>query len=136
MDRGSDKHNPMLDDALKHETAGVVHAGRNTHAEEWKEAEPSGEDQPGTDLAPEATLLGGTPDGMTPDDVAGRTEVASYLGKNVYPAVREQLIGTAIDHNAPERVVDLIRRLPSGRQFANINEVWTTLGGHVEQHRS
>lgn len=136
MDRGSDKHSPLVDEALKHETEGMVRAGRDTHAEEWKTAEPSGEDQPDADRAPDATLIGGTPDGMTPDDVEGRAEVASYLGKGIYPAVREQLIGAAMDRNAPDRVVSLIKRLPSGREFANINDVWTALGGGVEQHRS
>lgn len=136
MDRGSDKHSPLKDEALKHETEGMVRAGRDTHAEEWKSAEPSGEDQPDSDLAPDATLTGGTPDGMSPDDVAGRAEVASYLGKEIYPAVREQLIGAAMDRNAPDRVVGLIKQLPSGREFQNINDVWITLGGGVEQHRS
>ncbi len=136
MERGSDKHSPLRDDTLKHETDGVVHAGRSTHAEEWKQAEPSGEDQPDADLSPDATLVGGTPAGMSPDDVEGRTELASYLGREVYPAVREQLIGAAIDRHAPDRVVDLVRELPSGRAFTNINDVWTALGGHVESHRS
>jgi hypothetical protein len=54
-------------------------------------AEPSGEDEPDVDLGPNATVVGGTPDGMAPDDVEGRSELASYLGKDLYPAVREQL---------------------------------------------
>lgn len=135
MDRGSDKHNPKLDDQLKHETEGLVRSGHETHAEEWREPEPSGDDQPHSDLAPHATLTGGTPEGMTSDDVEGRAELASYLGKAPYPAVREQLIDVALDRQAPDRVVDVVRRLPSGRQFANVNEVWAAAGGHVEGGR-
>lgn len=135
MERGSDKHSPRMDDALAHETEGLVRAGRDTHAEEWKSAEPSGEDEPDVDRAPNGTLAGGTPDGMSVDDLEGRSELAAYLGKDVYPAVREQLIEHAVDANAPARLVDTLRRLPSGHTFVNVNDVWTALGGHVEQHR-
>lgn len=98
-------------------------------------AEPSGEDEPDVDRVPNATLVGGTPEGMDADDIEGRSELASYLGKDLYPAVREQLIGRAIDENAPASVVDRLRGLPSGRTFANVSEVWMTLGGGVERQR-
>ena len=135
MERGSDKVSPRRDDQLKHETEGLVRAGRSTHAEEWKDPEPVGEDQPDADLAPDGTLHGGTPSGMSPDDVEGRTEVASYIGKDSYPMVREQIIGLVMDRHAPDRVIDLVKRLPSGREFHNINEVWTAVGGAVEKGR-
>jgi hypothetical protein len=135
VERGSDKHSPMRDDQLKHETEGLVRSGHSTHAEEWKDPEPAGEDQPDADRAPDSTMLGGTPDGMEPDDVEGRSEIASYLGKDCYPMVREQVINLAIDRNAPTRVVDVIRRLPSGREFHNVNEIWAAVGGHVEGER-
>jgi hypothetical protein len=135
VERGSDKHGPNLDDQLKHETEGLVRAGRSTHSEEWKDPEPSGEDQPEADLAPDATLHGGTPPGMSADDVEGRAELASYLGKDSYPMVREQVIDLAFERHAPERVIDLVRRLPAGREFHNVNEVWTAVGGHVERER-
>lgn len=135
MDRGSDKHSPRLDDALAHETEGLVRGGHDTHAEEWKSAEPSGEDEPDVDLAPNTTLVGGLPDGMSPDDVAGRSELAAVLGRGVYPAAREQLIERATDESAPVAVVDRLRTLPAGRPFANVNEVWEALGGSVERDR-
>jgi len=135
VERGSDKVSPRADDELKHQTQGLIRSGHTTHAEEWKDPEPSGEDQPDADRAPEGTLHGGTPQGMTGEDVEGRAELASFLGKDAYPMVREQIINLAIDRSAPDRVVDLVRRLPSGREFHNINEVWTTLGGSVESER-
>ena len=135
MERGSDKHSPLRDDELKHETEGLTRAGHSTHAEEWKDPEPSGEDQPDADFDPEGTLHGGTPPGMTADDVEGRAEIASYIGKDAYPMVREQIIDLVMDRQAPTRVVDLVRRLPSGREFHNVNEVWAAVGGAVEQDR-
>jgi hypothetical protein len=135
VDRGSDKVSPRADDELKHQTEGLVRSGHTTHAEEWKDPEPVGEDQPDADLAPDGTLHGGTPAGMSGDDVEGRAELAGYIGKDVYPLVREQVLERVIEGQAPDRVIDLVRRLPSGREFHNINDVWISLGGHVEANR-
>src|SRR3954471_1518547 len=100
MERG-DKHGFRVDNEMAHETEGLVRSGRSTHAEEWNDPEPSGEDQPDADRVPNATMTGGTPPGMTPDDVEGRAELASYIGKEAYPAVRAQLIDLVIERNAP-----------------------------------
>ncbi|MBV9292195.1 MAG: DUF2795 domain-containing protein [Frankiales bacterium] len=135
MERGSDKVSVKLDEQMKHETQGLVRSGRSTHAEEWKDPEPVGEDQPDADLAPEGTLVGGVPEGMSPDDVEGRAELASFLGKSAYPMVRTQILDLVIERNAPERVIDLVRRLPAGTQFHNANEIWTAVGGSVEGDR-
>jgi hypothetical protein len=135
VERGSDKHSPLRDDQLKHETEGLVRGGHGTHAEEWRDPEPSGEDQPDADLAPEGTLHGGTPVGMDADDVEGRAELATYLGRDIYPAVRAQILDLVTERQAPERVIDLVRRLPAGREFHNVNEIWAAVGGAVESDR-
>ena len=135
MDRGSDKVSPREDEQLKHETEGLVRSGHSTHAEEWKDPEPAGEDQSDPDLAPDGTLHGGTPPGMSSDDIEGRAELASYVPKSSYPMVREQVLNLVIDNHAPDRVISLVRNLPSGREFHNVNEIWATLGGHVENER-
>lgn len=136
MERGSDKHGRRLDDALEHETAGLVSGGHQTRAEEWREAEPSGEDQPQVDLVPDATPPGGTPPGMSAADVAGRSELARYLHRATFPAVRALLLQEAADSQAPAAVLDRLRQLPSGREFANVAEVWAAVGGHNETERT
>jgi hypothetical protein len=135
MERGSDKHGRMLDEALKHETEGLVRSGRSTHAEEWKDPEPSGEDQPDADRAPGETLHGGTPAGMTAQDLEGRSQLAVSLGKESYPLVRAQILDLVTEASAPQQVIDLVNRLPAGRPFANVNEVWAAAGGAVETDR-
>lgn len=135
MERGSDKHGSRVDEELKHETAGLISGTHQTHAEEWLEAEPSGEDQPDADLVPDATLSGGTPPGMDSEDVEGRSELARYLHRSVLPAVGAMLIEAARDAQAPDSVIDRLRRLPSGREFATVAEIWQALGGHNEQQR-
>jgi hypothetical protein len=135
MEQGANKHGPLVDDEMKAETSGMVSAGRSTRAEEWRDQEPSGEDQPEVDRAPDATMVGGTPDGMTAEDVQWRSELAGYLDRSVFPADRSRLVEDAEANNAPDAVVAELRRLPDGRDFANLNEVWTALGGGSEEHR-
>ena len=135
MERGSDKVSPRADEELKHRNDGLVRSGHSTHAEEWKDPEPPGEDQPDADRAPDGTLHGGVPQGMSSDDLDGRAELAGYLGTAAYPLVGAQVLDLVVEGSAPQRVIDLVRRLPSGRQFANVNELWKAVGGHVESDR-
>ena len=130
----SDKHSAMHDDALKQATEGLVRSGRSTHAEEWRDPEPSGEDQPEVDLAPDGALVGGTPDGMSAADVADRSQLASYLGR-AYPADKAGLLATAEGNNAPAPVLDLLAELPEGATFDNLHDVWSALGRGTEEHR-
>ena len=134
MERGSNKHSARMDDALDHEVEGLMRAGHDSRAD-WNSPEPSGEDQPDVDLVPDGTLAGGVPDGMTEDDVEARSELATYLGKEVYPAVGAQLIDVATGNGAPDHVIDRLRTLPAGREFVNLQDVWSTLRGGVESHR-
>jgi len=135
MERGSDKHSARMDDALDHEVEGLVRAGRDTHAEEWKSAEPSGEDQPEVDRSAEGDLHGGVPDGMTEADVEERSRLAAYLGKEVWPATGEQLAEVARGRQAPDVVLDRLAELPPGRVFDNLQDAWSQLGGGTEEHR-
>lgn len=135
MQRGSDKHSARMDDALDAEVSGLVSANRDTHAEEWKSAEPSGEDQPEVDLSGDGDLHGGVPDGMTEAGVEERSRLAAYLGKEVWPATGEQLLEVARGREAPDVVLHRLAELPPGRVFDNLQEAWVELGGGVESHR-
>jgi hypothetical protein len=112
----------------------MVRAGRATHAEEWADPEPPGDDQPEVDRAPDTELIGGVPEGMTPEEVERRSEVAAALDRSVFPAGRDQLLEHAVARYAPPRVLEELQRLPADRTFANIGEMWTALGhGHEGQ---
>jgi len=135
VERGSDKHGGRLDDQLKHEVSGMVRSGRSTHAEEWKDPEPSGEDQPDVDRAPGSTLVGAVPEGTSEADIEGRSELAAAIGKEVWPASAQTLLAAARASGATDRVIDQLSRLPADRTFRNTQEVWTALGGGAEQRR-
>ena len=134
MERGSDKHGPRLDEALEKETRGLIQAGRETRGEEWKSAEPSGEDQPEVDRAPDQTLAGGVPEGLTEADIEGRSELAAALGKEIWPADRATICAKAAESNAPDRVIDLVERLPA-RTYENVADVWQALTGTPVEER-
>jgi Protein of unknown function (DUF2795) len=135
VERGSDKHGARQDEQLAHEVEGLIRGGHSTHAQEWKDPEPSGEDQPDADLAPQGTLEGAVPEGMSATDVEERSELATFLGKDVYPAERQALLERATANAAPERVLRRLEQLPEDRRYENVQDIWSTLGGGVEQHR-
>jgi len=126
---------PREDDQLKHETQGLEKAGHSTRAEEWRDPEPSGEDQP----AGEGTLategMRGTPDGMSNADVEDRSDIARYLGVSAYPGSRDDLVAFAEEQQAPDNVLRQLRSLPD-RQYENTQDVAKALGIGVEEHRS
>ncbi|MCF6427621.1 MULTISPECIES: hypothetical protein [Amycolatopsis] len=53
MERGSEKHSPREDDALKAELRGTLQGNRSSRAEEWRDPEPPADDDPDVPLAGE-----------------------------------------------------------------------------------
>jgi hypothetical protein len=127
---------PGQDERLAHETRGQVQGGHGTRAEEWREAEPSGEDQPTGDRGTIPEDRRGTPDGMSSDDVEARSDIARFLGLSAFPGDRESLMRAARDNQAPDSVLGPLQSLPSGEQFENVQDVVRALGMGTEQHRN
>jgi hypothetical protein len=128
----STKHNPRLDEELEHEMQGMLRAERSTRAEEWRDVEPSGEDQPDVDAAPDSTLVGGTPVGMDPDAIERRAELARWLARHDFPADGPALVEAARNHRAPDWVVAELERLPAGQEYHRIGDVVRALGYPTE----
>jgi len=136
MERGNNKHSPRVDEQLEHEVEGMMRAERPTHAEEWKDPEPAGEDQPDPGaLGEPEDRRPAPPPGMTADEVVLRSDLAAHLTRHAFPNDVSGLLGQLVDGNAPDRLRDLVRRLPSGQVFRNVGEVFQALGYHEEDHR-
>jgi len=93
----------------------------------------------GPTTGPSATAprTGGTPDGMSEQDVRIRSALAAHLGRDVYPADRDALQRTLRENTAPDALLELIARLPDdGTRYANVQEIATALGLGTEQHRN
>lgn len=131
MDRGSSNHGPRLDDEMAHEVRGVVQGRPGGRAEEWREAEPSGEDQPAGTLVPEldAGHRGGAPAGMSPDEREARSRLGRYLNRSAFPADRATLTAAARAAQAPDDVLGWLSQLAPEGRYQTVSEVWTALGG-------
>ncbi len=77
----------------------------------------------------------GTAPGTDQRDIERRSAIAQALGKDVWPADRDQLVSKAEEGNAPDAVLAQLRRLPADRTFANVQEVAQELGIGTEQQR-
>jgi hypothetical protein len=107
MDRGSSKHSPRLDDQMAGEVRGTIQGTVGGRAEEWKMAEPSGEDQPG----------------LGENEGDGFSRFGTYIGR-VFPGDRDAIANSARELLAPDDVLARIDRLPPGTTFQNVKEVW------------
>ena len=76
-----------------------------------------------------------TSPGTDQGDIERRAALAEALGKEVWPADRDTLIGKAQEGNAPDSVLAQLRRLPQGQQFTNVQDVAQALGLGTEQQR-
>lgn len=112
MERGSDKHGRILDEALSSEV--------DLEAED----------------APEQALPApGVPEGMTPEDVEARAAFAGWLGKEIWPTDARTVLDLLVLEGAPDEVLELVRRLPEDRRYDGASQMWAELTGAHEQHR-
>jgi hypothetical protein len=128
----STKHSPRVDEELEHEVQGMLEGERSTRAEEWREVEPQAEGDPDIDSNPQGTLVGGVPVGMTEDAVVARAELARWLDRADFPSDGPALVEAALDHRAPDAVVDELRQLPEGETYERIGDVVRALGYPTE----
>lgn len=124
-------HGPREDDALKREVRSELQAGRATRVEEWREPEPSGEDQP------EATVTAGTPEGRArppaeEEAIEIRSDLARHLDHKVFPANRERILDTLREHQATDQLIEFASRLPEGVTFTRFHDVLVALDLPVE----
>ncbi|MFF5078309.1 DUF2795 domain-containing protein [Actinoplanes sp. NPDC000266] len=112
MERGSNKHSPRVDDALERGERGHDQ-GR---ADEWKMAEPPGEDQPG--VSP-------VNDGDPANDLS---RFGRFIGLSALPGDRETLRRSAETLGAPDDVLADLDSLPDGVTYDNVSQIWAALG--------
>jgi uncharacterized protein DUF2795 len=127
VERESTKHNPRVDEELKKEVESIERgAPVEPHKQEFRDKEG-----PADDERPVAARTA-PPEQLGPDETAARTELSRFLRMTVFPAERENLLAEANENGAPEPIVAKLAALPAGRIFANVYDVWATLGGEVE----
>jgi hypothetical protein len=136
MDRGSNKHSPRVDDQLEHEVRGIVQGGVDSHTDESRDPEPSGEDQPQDTWEGSGERTGGAPPGMTYQEVEARSDLGRFIPMHSLPGKRAELIAGARDLNAPDSVLGQLGQLPEDTTYQTVSEIWAALGHHNEAHRT
>ena len=116
MERGSSKHSPRVDEEMKQEVLGTVQGVAGGRAEEWKMAEPAGEDQPDATRAVDA------------DSANGLSRFGRYIGLSALPGDRDALRHSAEILEAPDDVLADLDTLPDGVVFHTVTEIWAALG--------
>jgi hypothetical protein len=125
MDRISAKHNPRLDDELKHEVDGLVKgAPTEPRVEEFREQEGPADGEPNPSVIPESDRYLG----LGPDAPAARREVSRFLGLHAFPGDRDQLVERARDAQATDAVLAALQQLPAGRPFDTMYDIAEALG--------
>lgn len=130
MERGSTKHGPQLDDELarqarSHTQGSSPAAGR---ADETMEQEPPGEDQPEPTLIPQGQRPSGAPSPLTGAELEARSRLGRAIPRSALPGEREALLQAALANDADADITTELERLPAGRRFHTIYEVWEALG--------
>ncbi|MFJ1812620.1 MULTISPECIES: DUF2795 domain-containing protein [unclassified Streptomyces] len=123
MQRGSDRLSVHRDDEMKHELQGLLRSGHPTRTEEWHDPEPSAEDDPEIWGGP---VVPGNPR-ATLETV--RLELARILGRSPFPAGAGALAVGLRRKNAPDALVEAVRRLPGKDHYANVQELAEALFG-------
>jgi hypothetical protein len=137
--RQSTKHGPLRDELLKKEAELLERGAEEPRAQESRVHETlRDEDARPTAPADDFHATGGTPPGMDPSDVRGRSELARRLQPSAFPADRDRLLASTEETAAPDWIVEALRALPAGRRYHNVQEVWLAMGGGTEdvRHRS
>jgi hypothetical protein len=128
MERGSNKHSPRVDEQMGAEVRGIVQGTAGARAEEWKLAEPSGEDQPDVSAVPAGSGRG-EPGGVGNADAERFSRFGSYLGRSALPGDRDALVRGAQALEAPDDVLRALRRLPPHTTYRTAAEVWAAVRG-------
>ncbi|MGP4110710.1 DUF2795 domain-containing protein [Streptomyces sp. 4N509B] len=124
--RGSDRVSPQRDDAMKRELDDRLRAERPLRAEEWRDPEPTAEDDP--EVARRTVPPRGDPDVDEAEDVEFRFELARHLRPTIFPAKRQEVLSTLQAEHAPDALVEAARELPKGVTYVNVQEVADALG--------
>jgi hypothetical protein len=123
MERGNSKHSPRVDEQMNQEVLAAVQGSTEARAEEWKMAEPAGEDQPEPTRMPDA------------DPANDLSRFGRYIGLSALPGDRDALIRSAEVLTAPDDVIADLRRLPDGVVYGTVTEIWAALGRGPAERR-
>jgi Protein of unknown function (DUF2795) len=127
-EQSSGTHGPAEDDAIKRQDRSELQA----HGEQWPEPESDEEDEDATTWAPEGRFAGTLP-GEDWQAIDMRSELARHLDRATFPASRAHVLATLKEHQAEQRLLDLVSAQPRDSRFASLADLLRALGLPVER---
>jgi hypothetical protein len=130
MERGSDKSSPRVDEELEKQTEAMERGSPvPSRSEAFREYEGATDDEPQADARLSGDRGLTQEEGLGPDELEARSELARHLDPSIFPAERAALLDDARANHAPEQLVRALEGLPENRTFPNVEAVWEALGG-------
>jgi hypothetical protein len=123
--RESTKHGPRMDEALKDETRSIEQ-GAPIEARSREDLEKEGP----ADSDRDVDVHTAPPGALGSDPVEARRELSRHVRMSAFPTGRKGLLAEAEGQNAPEPVLNTLRRLPADAEFSTMHEVWAALEGY------
>ena len=114
----SDKHSARVDDELQKDTRGGADAREQLRADDSR-----------PDVVQENEGV------MDDADAERRSELARFLEPSTFPARPAELEASADRNFATDGIIRALQALPD-RVYENVQDVWSTLGGPVEEKRA
>ena len=71
--------------------------------------------------------------GLGHDAPTARRELSRWLGHEVFPGDREALLTHAREVSATDAVIGALERLPGGRPYRTVYDVWEALVGETQR---
>lgn len=134
IERGGDVHPSRLDDQMASEVQGLLHASHDEGRTDGRRQEDL-VGEPGVNEGSHRQDVGPVAPGLTERDLDLRAALAGHLAGLAFPATSELVRETARADNAPDDVLAIIERLPPGRTYEAMGEIWVDVGG-TDEHRT
>jgi hypothetical protein len=134
MERGSSKHSRPLDEDMEREVQSHTRGGpAGSRAGEWRDPEAVSDDEPEPSWIPEGQRPDGAPSPLTGEELEARSRLGRAIPRSALPADRHGLLLAAERMNVPPGVRAELERLPSGRIYQTVYEIWEALGYRNER---
>lgn len=136
MERGSSKHGRHLDEELARQAQAHTRGGAaGSRVGEDRDPELAAGDEPEPRWIPAGDRPDGAPAPLSGAELEARSRLGRAVPRSALPGDRAAVLRAAAELGAEPEVLSELARLPTGRTFATLYEIWEALGHRNEPSR-
>jgi hypothetical protein len=129
MERGSSKHSPHVDEEMAREARSHLQGSPGgSRAAEWRDVEATSDEAPEPQWIPQGQRPDGAPVPLTGADLEARSQLGRAIPRSVLPGDRQRVLQGAEQLQVTPEIRAELARLPAGRTYHTIYEIWDALG--------